>query len=266
MTLPGHGGVTFLSAPGMTPTIVEQGLDEAANLEMTGVYSSDSFSQTEVLAGKWNYSEIEVFSVSWQNTSLGELVHFKGNLGEFKDYQTYFTCEGRGLIARLSQEVEKVTARLCRVKEFRDAECGHTASTVTISAVVYNISQTLNGIVYGPTTAWMDVYTLTISGNIPPDSFYANGKVTGTSGPNSGVSREVANSTYFDTGNPATSYIRLFLKRPFPFTAASLAGYTIIAGCNRTPEDCIKFTNIVRRRAEDFVPGIEAVSRVPTQT
>lgn len=264
MTLPGHGGVTFLSSPGMSPTIVEQGLDEAAQLELTGVYSSDSFSQTEVMAGKWNFAEIEVFSACWDNTALGELLHFRGNLGEVKDFQTFFTCEGRGLIGRLSQDVEKVTSRLCRVKEFRDSECGHSASTVTISATVYNIVETCNAITV-LNAGSVECYTLTFSGNIPPDGFYTGGKITATSGNNSGLSREVSYSEFINTGNALTDYIRVYLKRPFPY-GASLHGATLTAGCNRTIEDCMKFTNITRRRAEDFVPGIEAVNRFPQQT
>jgi uncharacterized phage protein (TIGR02218 family) len=263
-TLPGHGGVTFYSAPAVTPTIVEQSLDEASQLEMTGVYTSNGFAQADVVAGKWNFAEIEVFTYCWSNTSLGELLHFKGNLGEVRDFQTYFTCEGRGLIGKLSQEVEKVTSRLCRVKEFRDAECGHSASTVVISSVTYNITQTgvRTNADWTQSTTLLTVRTSDMTGNIPPEDFYRNGKITMTTGANSGVSREIAYSSAASGGN-----IEIQLKRPFPYnmTNGDRAFGTLVAGCNRTIEDCMKFTNITRRRAEDFVPGLEAVNRLPQQ-
>lgn len=264
MLLPvGHSGVTFKASPGMSPTVVEQSLDEPSNLEFTGVYQTGSFTQTDVIAGKWAFAEIEVFSVCWDNVNLGEFLHFKGNLGEFKDYGTYFTCEGRGLIARLSQDVDKVTSRLCRVKQFRDAECGHTASTVVISSVTYNITQTgirLNA-VGDPTDTFLTIKSTDFSGSVPIENFYANGMMTATSGPNSGVSREIA---YNATASGGTMDIQL--KRSFPYAFAVNNTVTLIAGCNRTQEDCIKFSNIVNRRAEDFVPGLETVNRLPSTT
>lgn len=258
MTLPGHGGVTFKSAPAMTPTVVEQGLDEAATMELTGVYTSDTFTQNDVTVGKWNFATVEVFSVCWDNVNLGELLHFKGYVGEIRDYQTYFTCEGRGLISKLSQEVDKVTQRLCRVKEFRDAECGHTAPTVIIASVTYNIEETV--LCDGGTQAdpFLNIFTAGFAGNVPPAGFYKNGKMTSTNALNNGVSREIAFNDAAGGGSMA-----IYLKRPFPFDVGDNDAFTLIAGCDRTIEDCMKFTNITRRRAEDWVPGIEAVSRLP---
>jgi hypothetical protein len=124
MTLPGHPGITFYSAPGVTPTLADQILGETSSVDFQGIYQTGIFERSDVIAGKWNFAEIEVFSACWDNTNLGELVHARGNLGEFKDYQTYFTAEGRGLLGRLSREVDESTQRLCRVREFGDTRCG----------------------------------------------------------------------------------------------------------------------------------------------
>lgn len=272
-TLPGHVGVTFYSTPAMTPTIVEQGLDEASVLELTGVYtdSTTGFVQTDVTAGKWNNATVEVFSYCWDNTSLGELLHFKGNIAEIKDYQTYFTCEGRGLIAKLSQEVEVVTSRLCRVKEFRDSECGHSASTVALTGFSPNVTQTNK--TGGPVISIGGGVTFDISafsGTVPTYGAqytewllrWANGKITCTSGENSGVSREISAASEATGAYPYTTF---WLKRPFPYDIA-LTTYTLVMGCNRTIEDCMTYVNITRRRAEDWVPGIEAINRLPQST
>lgn len=270
-TLPGHSGVTFYSAPAVTPTIVEQSLDEASQLEMTGVYTSTGFAQSDVIAGKWNFAEIEVFSYCWDNTDLGELLHFKGNLGEVKDFQTYFTCEGRGLIGKLSQEVEKVTSRLCRVKEFRDTECGHNSATVTWDSVSYNVTQTgKTGVpTAGGLTESIVFDTSTFSGTVPGSGDintygerFVNGKITCTAvGSNVGVSREISSAVESGSGHP---YMTVHLKRPFPYGLVT-STYTLTMGCNRTIEDCMTYVNITRRRAEDFIPGLEAANRLPTQ-
>lgn len=266
MTLPGHSGTTFKSAPGLTPSVLEQALDEAGNLELTGIYQAGSFTRADVAAGKWAYASVEVFSASWENVNLGELVHFKGNLGEVKDYQAYFSAEGRGLIARLSDNAAVVTTRLCRVKDFRDAECGHTASTVTISGTAYNVVQTgVAGI--GSASGADDARFVIIfdtsgwaGADPPPVSLFTNGKLTATSGPNAGVSREIAATAEAAGGYP---YMAFYLKRGLPYPVETSTTFTLTAGCRRTVEDCRKFGNITRFRGEPYIPGIEAANRAP---
>jgi uncharacterized phage protein (TIGR02218 family) len=261
MTVPGHPGVTFYSTPGITPTQVEQVLDDPTNLEMTGIYQTGIFEQEDVAAGKWNFATIEVWSQSWQYPEYGELVHGKCKTGEIKDYQTFFTAEARGMMSQLSSDVNKVTSRFCRVKEFRDAECGHTSATVTIDAVVYNVTQT-NIAVQSDVDALGDpnfeFSTADFAGNDPPLDLFSNGKITATSGANNGVSREIAKQLADNDG-----VIQIILKRSFPFDIATSTTFNLVAGCTRTIEDCMKYDNIVNRRAEDFIPTVESVHRVP---
>jgi uncharacterized phage protein (TIGR02218 family) len=260
-TLLGHVGVTFKPTTGITTTVVEQSLGEAANLEFNGAYHADSFTQTDVMIGKWNFADIEVFSVCWDNVNLGELVHFKGKLGEFKDYQTHFTCEARGYISLLSEDVNIVTSRLCRVKDFRDSECGHASATVTISAVSYNVVHTGTTAASNAATTqeYIVITSASYTGTAPPDGFFTNGKITGTSGANNGVSREISYSV--DTAVPNT---RIYLKRPFPYDITAGETFTLTAGCNRTLEDCKKFSNAANFRGEAFIPGLEQITKLPT--
>lgn len=268
MTLPGHVGLTFKSAPGITPSAIETMLDEPSNLEMMGVYQSGSFTQEDVMAGKWNFAEVEVFSVSWENTSLGELLLFRGNLGDFKDYQTHFNAEARGLLSRLSNDVDMVTQRFCR-HDFGDTKCQkNLAGTVTIDGTAYNITETVEcqsvGQAPDDSMSLVNFATSEYTGNIPPDDFYANGKVTGLVGANAGISREIAGSvTYYGTGSG--DFTQLILKRPMPYEQVfGVDTFTVIAGCNKTIEHCMRYDNIINRGAEDWLPGIEAVRRVPS--
>lgn len=262
MTLPGHAGVTFKSAVGITPSAIEMKLEEASSLEMQGMYTSGTFERNDIIGGLWDYAEIEIFSASWDNPNLGELVHFRGNLGEFKDYQQFFNVEARGLLGRLSSDAGVVTTRYCRVKNFGDSQCKFTANTVTIDSVVYDIS--VNGEVYSADSNRRMLYFLgslwdggILPLNIPPDGFFNNGQVTCTAGANEGISREVLKSTY------AGGKFRLSLKRAFPFAISSGDLFDIKAGCNRTLEDCKKFNNVINFRGEPYIPGIEAMNRVP---
>jgi hypothetical protein len=268
MTVPGHPGVTFYSTPGITPTQVEQVLDDPTNLEMTGIYQTGIFEQEDVAAGKWNFATIEVWSQSWQYPEYGELVHGKCKTGEIKDYQTFFTAEARGLMSALSNDVNKVTSRFCRVKEFRDAECGHTSATVELVGVDFTVTQT--NVTGTPAPAEPDIIfdSSTFAGNDPAfgaefDAWlarWANGKITATSGPNAGVSREIARAAEATGGHPS---IFISPKRAFPFTITGSTTFNLVMGCSRIVEDCVVYENIVNRRAEDWIPTVEAVHRVP---
>ena len=168
MTLPGHPGITFYSSPGITPTIVEQSLGETSTLELSGVYQTSIFERSDVLAGKYSFATVEVFSASWQDTDLGELLHFKGTVGEFKDYGTYFTAEGRGLIGQLSVDVSEVTQRTCRVKVFGNARC----KKVLTGSFTYDATSDVTGAVISETAHGMTtgevIYPSVVSGTINP--------------------------------------------------------------------------------------------------
>jgi uncharacterized phage protein (TIGR02218 family) len=269
MTLPGHPGVTFKANPGPTPTIVEQTLDEPTTMEFQASYGADSFTQTDVVAGRWNFAEVEVFSACWDDgeesggddkREYGELLHFRGNLGEFKDYQTYFKAEIRGMISRLSNEVNFVTSRLCRAPELGDPVwCKkNLAGTVTIGSITYDLQYPSLFSVAFPTPS-IDAVWINISGfpDVPPDDYFANGKITGVDGVNAGISREIASS---DLGG---GVLKITLKRPFPYLYTAIDAFTLTAGCDKTLETCKKFGNVANRRAEDWIPGIEAISRIP---
>lgn len=263
MTLPAHSGITFKSAAGLMPSSLQQTIGEATALEMMGIYDTLLFDREDVIGGKWENSRVEIFVACWDNVNLGELVLFSGFLGEFKDMQEYFNAEGRGLIGKLSQDVAKVTTRACRVKEFRNAECGHTASTVVIDGTTYNITytgalatgSTSKRILYVNTSYWTGQI---IPLPIPPVNYFQNGKVICTTGLNDGISREISSNS---TGG---SYMKMALKRPFPFTIGPTDEFTLVAGCNRTVEDCRKYSNIINFRGEPYVPNLTTVSKVPS--
>lgn len=271
MTLPGHGALVFKSAVGIAPTAIEQALDNPTTFEVKGLYQSGLFEQEDVIKGKWDFATVEIFAACWDNLNLGELLLFKGNMGEFKDYQIYFSAEGRGLISRLSSDSGEVTTRYCRVKEFRNAQCGHTASTVTIDSVVYDISsQIIAGSFDVKNRRQLEIpdFSNTVAvANIWPTGFFNNGKFVIDPNeinevPNEGLSREILKYTY-DSLNDLAIFS---FKRPFPYEFGASITASVMAGCNRTVEDCRKYGNIINFRGEPYIPGIENMNRVPTSS
>lgn len=256
MTLPGHAGMTFRAAPGISPTGVENQLDEPGNLEISGFFTAETISEAEILAGKWTFAEIEIFVACWDDTALGEWLVHKGYLGEMKTMQRFFTAESRGPLSLLSQEVKKITSRLCRVYEFGDDECGRALDVVGIEGTDYNMQHTLT--VASVTDNYTIVFTkLSGTANNVPDDFFRSGRLTALgSTANGGVSREIR------TSETESTTIVVTLKRRLPFTVTAGNQFLVIAGCDRTLDDCLKYENVINRRAEDFIPTIEALNRV----
>ena len=263
MELPGHSGVVFKSAVGITPSAIEQKLDESATLEMQGMYTDGTFERNDVLGGRWDFADVEVFSAPWDVPDLGELVHFKGNLSEFKDFELSFNAEARGLMARLSSDAGLVTTRYCRVKEFGDSECKFTGSTVTIDSVEYGMQGLISSVSVGSERrkiALDDIYYLPVgAATIQPTGFFDNGVLECSTGANEGISREVLRYEYDD------GVITISVKRAFPFNINPFESneFVIKAGCNRTLENCQKYDNVINFRGEPYIPGIEAMNRVP---
>jgi len=261
MTLPGYT-VTFKATPSISPTTVESALNEPSTVEVIGAYMADSFDEDDVLNGKWDGAKVQVLVTCWDDTDFGQWIVHEGDLGEFESYQNYFKAESRGYMARLNNEVGPATSRLCRVKEFRDSECGHTASTVSVGGTSYNVVNSM-------TVATVnDRVTLTLNAsagtaNNPPSTFFDSGfiAVSSTAVDLGTLKRGILDHTY----NGGVSHT-ITLQQPFPFTVTVGDVFNLVAGCNRTIDDCLLYDNVVNFRGEPYIPGIENANRVGSNT
>ena len=99
----------------------------------------------------------------------------------------------------------------------------------------------------------------TSGGNVAllvPSEFFKYGKVTWTSGMNSGLSMEV--SDYWP------NYVVLAQSMPFSIVAGDT--YSITPGCDKTDNTCkTRFgtNNIINFRGEPFIPGTDAILSYP---
>jgi uncharacterized phage protein (TIGR02218 family) len=244
--------ITFQSAPGILPSVIESSTgSENSNLENTIFFDHAGITEIDLEAGKWDYAACELWLMNWKVLAMGELVIFSGNFGEMHNLQTFFKVQAEGKHSALQNSFGEITSRLCRVKEFRDAQCGHTATTTTDG---FSVSKTLT------VSSVTNKYNLkfTRSSENVPDDFYTNGKITALSGANAGLSREISVGTGVGTG-----FVNIALKRAFPFPISASQTFTLVAGCDRTLDRCVYFDRVASRRAEDWIPGLENAYRVP---
>lgn len=250
VTLAAHGGLVFVSSEGLNPSNTEIEGSKPANFELSSVFESANLTEADLLAGKWNNASIELFEMNYVTPAMGELVLLSGFLTNITNRQDTFTAEIEGFSAKMQSNYGVLTSRLCRVVEFGDAQCGRSlAGTIGGLTIVKTLT-----VFSVPSRSEIWLTRL----EAVPDDFYDNGKIECLTGLNDGISREIRTVT-----GVGGSYVKVFLRRPFPLTVAVNDTFSLTAGCNRTLEKCIYWGNSLNRRAEDYLPGVEKAAAVP---
>jgi uncharacterized phage protein (TIGR02218 family) len=221
------------SIAGFTPTTVENKSNMSVdNLDVEGQVFPSKITEEDLLAGLYDYAEIEIFVVNYEDLSQGKLIIKRGRLGEVTLNSQMFQAEVRGLTQHLSQTIGDVFSPSCRAI-LGDSKCkvalaGFTVST-TVSEVVNN--QTFKASALTEDAGW-----------------YTGGEVVWTSGNNAGRRMEV--KEFAST--------QVVLALPMGKSIQAGDGFDIIAGCDKTRETCqSKFSNIINFRGEPDVPGVD---------
>lgn len=225
--------VNYEAATGFTPTAVESSAAlNVDNLDLEGMLDAAAITEEDVMAGRYDFAEVEVFLVNYADPLQGRMIVRTGWLGEVTMQAGRFVAELRGLSQHLAQRIGQIYSPACRAS-LGDAKCGVNLAGYTVSGAVTSSSGR---------AGFMD------SGRGEDAGYFAAGIVTFTSGGNAGLQME----------------IKEFLNGQFvltlPLPQAILAGdtYQAVAGCDKTVQTCIaRYDNAVNFRGEPHVPGID---------
>lgn len=225
----------YLAASGMSASAVSSQSGLAVdNLEFEGMLSADAIAETDILSGRYDHAQVEIFMVNYADPSAGKLALKTGWLGEVTLRGGQFIAEVRGLSSRLQQTIGEVYTRSCRAA-LGDARCGVNLASSTVTGTV---------------SAAEGAYAFTDNARTQVNGYFAYGTVTFTSGANNGYSMEVRDFT--------GKRFELFLPMPKPIAVGD--AYTAVAGCDKAFDTCIgRFNNAVNFRAEPHVPGMDKV-------
>lgn len=242
LLLPGHGSTVFRSLAGITPSAIDvESGQESAGLEFTAVFDTAEFTRAAVSAGDWNSAKLEVFELSFRNPDMGQLVSFSGRLGTIREQGRIFTAQASPLTAVGRLKIGRKTGANCDVKVFGDHRCKLNLAPYTRTAQVV--------------TAVPDSqHTFRAAGLATPTVAYANGQVWWTSGDNAPRKFEI--KSY----DEATKEVVLHLDAPFAIGSGDV--FTIIEGCNRTPEQCEAYLNIINFRGFRYITNVEEINRI----
>ncbi len=232
--------VSYVASSGFAPSAVVGRSDFSVdNLEVEGVLAAESITEADIMAGVYDYAEIAVFLLNYNDITQGPLMLRRGWMGEVSLKAGQFVAEMRGLSQALAQNIGQLYSPACRAT-LGDARCRVDLSGFTVAGTITAI--TLGGL------GFVD--------SIRPEAagYFTNGTLTFTAGANSGFSMEIKD--YARLGGGAGGAFTLALPLPYPLSAGD--AYTAIAGCDKTTGMCaVRFSNILNFRGEPRVPGLD---------
>lgn len=169
-------GVCYWAASGFTPSsVMSSSALNVDDLDVQGLLDDEAITREDILAGLYDYAEISVFMVNYEDVSQGVLLLRTGWLGEVRLQHDQFVAEVRGLTQHLSQTIGALYAPACRAK-LGDARCKVEMDDYTVSGVVSAVSS-------------QSLFTDGLRSEGP--GYFAYGTVRFTSGANAGFSMEI---------------------------------------------------------------------------
>ncbi len=224
----------------------ETGLDQSAavahaglqvgGLDVTGAFSSERISESDLEAGLYDNARVEAWLVNWAAPEQRHLMRV-GSVGEVRRAGQAFTAEIRSLSHALDQERGRIFRATC------DANLGDARCTVNLQSADWTASATVAGTDgYGRISA-------AVPGN-RPTGFFDAGSVTFTGGANAGRRSEVLRHVRDADGDR----IELWQRMVEPIEAGD--AFTVSAGCDKRLETCrARFDNVENFRGFPHMPG-----------
>jgi len=210
--------------------------------EVSGALASDTLSEADLAAGRYDAARIETYLVDWSEPALHVLLA-SGTLGEVRREGQAFAAEVRGLADRLNQESGRRYTAAC------SADLGDARCTIDLSNAAFRGN--------GAIGALSGTSTFTATGlDDFSDSWFSAGRLTWTGGANVTLAVEVKRHR-IDAGNVI---IELWQAMPEPLGVGD--AFTVTAGCDKRLETCrARFNNTVNFRGFPHIPGNDFVTR-----
>jgi uncharacterized phage protein (TIGR02218 family) len=207
-------GVTYQAASGYTRTAIRSTADLAVdNLDVESVFSDDGITEEDLRAGKYDFAEVRMFLVNYQDLGQGILKLRRGWLGEVTIRDGMYVAELRGMTQRLQMTVGEVYTPDCSA-DLGDARCGVDLAALEESGAVDVVtSATAFETTLAQATGWYD-----------------GGELTWTGGANDGQTVAVR------SWDAASGTLSLFLPALYPMQASD--AFTIRPGCDKSFATC----------------------------
>jgi len=240
-------GTSFEPESGLTASEVRSGSDLSVDAQdAEGVLTSDRISETDIVDGRWDNAEVEVWRVNWADTGQRVLMR-RGAIGQIRRGRLAFVAEVRSLAHLLGQTVGRTFQATC------DAALGDGRCGVDLEAPAFKGNGAVIDLLRDR------AFTASGLGGFTSGCF-TFGTIEWTSGGNAGRRAEII-------AHDVTDGIAVLTLLEAP--VRSIVGgdaFTIRAGCDKRIETCsTKFANTANFRGFPHIPGQDAVLRYATK-
>lgn len=234
ITTPDSYGPIYYSPIGsFSPSTIRTTSDTSVdNLEIEGAMNLGLIEEKDLIGGRYDDADVTIFAVNFNAFGDGELIKFRGFIGEITKDSGVYKIELLSARSRLKRNIGAITSPTCRVKEFGDNQCKYNVASVTHTTTVNSL----------------DSDGIRINLNFG-SGYFNSGIVEFTSGENAGLRREIKVSVQLLGVN------RLELKEPFPFPVTAGDNVKVSKGCDRKLATCKGYGNANNFRGEPFLPG-----------
>lgn len=239
------GGVTYRAGTGFTGSEATSRFDlSAGGSEIAGAFEDAALNERDLAGGRYDAAAIETWLVDWNDNSL-RLLTARGTLGEVKREGCAFTAELRGLADVLAQDSGRLYTGKCGA-DLGDQRCKFNLGTAGFHGAGSVIALAGTSIAF---VSGLDAFA---------EGLFAGGRVSWTSGGNTGLAMEIKDHRLTDHG------VRLSLWQAMPEPIAEGDGFTVTAGCDKQFATCRDvFGNATNFRGFPHIPGNDFVISYP---
>ena len=244
------GGLSYSPCESLNATAIELTaiLGTIGNLSLGGIISDDAITEADLLAGKFDGADIEVWEIPWDDTT-GETPRrlAMGTAGTMNVGANGFEFEVLTAGGKLQQKplLQPYTAG-CRF-DLGDERC-------TINLAALTVSGTVTAVTAGSALVAARRRMFRDTARTEADGYFDEGKLTWTSGANAGVQSEIKSFIGDD--------FILWERMLHPIQVGD--AYTVTPGCDKLEETCkTKFDNFINFGGFPDVPGRDAIAKTP---
>jgi uncharacterized phage protein (TIGR02218 family) len=239
-------GIDFEPESGLTASEIRSGTDLSVDAQdAEGALTSDRITETDILDGRWDNAEVEVWRVNWTDTARRVLMR-RGAIGQIRRGRLAFVAEVRSQAHVLGQTVGRTFQATC------DAALGDARCRVDLEDPAYMGTGAVLDLLHDR------AFTASGLANFKR-GWFTFGTVEWQSGANAGRRAEVL-------GHNVTDGVAILTLLEAPVRAIAESDTFILrAGCDKRMETCgAKFANAVNFRGFPHIPGQDAVLRYVT--
>ena len=212
-----------------------------SNMDLRLVITDDTISETDIMYGLFENAQVELFLAYWGARRDVETLPLRTSwIGEINLSDLSFNVDLRGLAQKLQELFLDQTSLECRYTEFGGTECGVNLAALTHTGTITAVES-------------RDIFTIGALDAGQYDNYYQWGSCTFTSGDNNGKSMEIMRQYQ--------TRFQLFVPMPYDIEVGDTV--TIVAGCNRSYDDCVAFGNLDRFGGEPLLKTEDTLADYP---